>query len=83
MPALTFKPIDETLSVVGAETTAIARALSITVGLECRNGRTPSPLTYAQALDIIAWRERAEQAARPVPTIFQRVRRVLGFPTRH
>ena len=83
MPALNFKPSDETLSVVGSETTAIARALSITVGLGCRNGRTPAPLTYQQALDIIAWRERAERAARPKTTIFQRVRRVLGFPTRH
>ena len=82
MPALNFKPSDETLSVVGSETTAIARALSITVGLECRNGRACSPLTYAQALDIIAWRERVDQPQQP-PSAFQRLRRALGFPTRN
>lgn len=81
MPALTFPPTAQSRSCVASETTAIARALSITVGLECRNGRQCSPLTYAQALDIIAWREAADRPA--TTTLSQRVRRALGFATGH
>ena len=81
MPALTFPTVNRSCITIGSETTAIARALSILVGIECRNGRECSPITYQQALDIIAWRERAERPAK-VPA-FQRVRRLLGFPTRH
>lgn len=48
----------ETRSVVASETVIIARALSLLIGIEFRDGtRYPPRLTYSQACDVVRWCE--------------------------